>query len=164
MLDVATTQAPNKPAMPFRLLRLVLGYIIAVAAGSILFALVFPIAVPDVPAPHSFEEWLNSTLGMVVTTFVLGFPFGLPYTLLGLIAFRSVLPRTMPVFLAVGALCPAAAIATLGLVFGLRGWFNAEKFWIMVFSLPSGLVAAYLFGAIGLGFGFRRWRIDASAS
>ena len=46
----------------------------------------------------------------------------------------------------------------------IERWFDAEKLRIMLFTLPSGLVAAYLFGAIGLGYGFRRWRLNDSAS
>lgn len=155
----AISVVPTRPGLIVRIARFLLGYVIAVAAGSVIFALLFPLAVPDVLPPHSTAEWFSGTFGMSVTTFVLGFLFGLPYTFLGLLAFRSVLPRSMPVFLIVGTLCPSAAIATMGLLLGLHGWFNAEKIRIMIFSLPSGLVAAYLFGAIGLGYGFRRWRM-----
>jgi hypothetical protein len=144
----------------FRTLRLMLGYVLAVAAGSVIFALLFPYAVPTALPPHSTDEWFKGTLSVTITTFILGFLFGLPYTMLSLLAFRSVLPRSMPVFLLVGALCPSAAIVTLGLLLGgIAGWIDAEKFRIMIFSLPSGLMGAYLFGAVGLGFGFGRWRM-----
>jgi hypothetical protein len=154
----ANSVEARRPSLIVRLFRLTLGYVVAVAGGSIVFALLFPLAVPDMLPPHSVEEWFNGTFGMTITTFVLGFLFGLPYTILGLLAFRSVLTRSMPVFLLVGTLCPSAAIATMGLLLGLHGWFNVEKIRIMIFSMPAGLVAAYLFGAIGFGQGFGRWR------
>ena len=88
-----------------------------------------------------------------------GAVFGIPYTLIGLALFRYLLPRNKATFLAVGALCPAAAIFTVGLVLGGQLWLGPEMIRMTVFTLPSGLAAAYLFGAIGLGHGFGRWRM-----
>jgi hypothetical protein len=162
MLEASPSPAPaSRPGLLLRALRLVVGYILAVAAGSVIFALLFPLAVPDALPPHTAKEWFDGTFSVAITTFILGFLFGVPYTVLGLLAFRTFLPNTMPVFLIVGALCPSAAILTLGVLLGgLTGWIDAEKLRIMIFSLPSGLLGAYLFGAIGFGYGFGRWRFD----
>jgi hypothetical protein len=161
-----TSSVRSKEHDPFqRMMHLILGYVLAVAAGSIIFALLFPLAVPDVPTSNSLEEWWNGMLGMVVATFVMGFLFGLPYTVLGIVAFRYLLPRTMLVFLVVGSLCPSAAIVTMSLAFsGPTKWIDGEWLRIIIFTLPSGLIAAYLFGAIGLGYGFGKWRPDVGAS
>jgi hypothetical protein len=140
--------------------RFVAGYLIAVAAGAIIFAAIADFVLPGAvnPPQRSFAEWLASTANASVSFFLLGTIFGIPYTLIGLVLFRYLLPRNMATFLIVGALCPGAAIFTLGLVLGGRIWIDPEMVRMTVVTLPSGLAAAYLFGAIGLGYGFGRWR------
>jgi len=166
MLEAGTVESSARPRRPLlRMLRLVLGYVLAILAGSIIFGLLFPYAVPDALPPQTVAQWFDDTTSVIAATFVFGFVFGLPYTILGLFAFHKVLPRTMPAFLLVGTLCPSAAIVTMGLALGgITHWIDAEKLRIMIFTLPSGLAAAYLFGAVGLGYGFGRWRMNDNAS
>lgn len=141
--------------------RLVAGYLIAVAAGAVIFAVVSDFVLPGAanPLQHSFTEWLDKTANASLIFFMLGAVFGIPYTLIGLAVFRYLLPRNMATFLSVGALCPGAAIFTVGLVLGGQLWLGPEMIRMTVFTLPSGLAAAYLFGAIALGHGFGRWRM-----
>lgn len=141
--------------------RFVAGYLIAVAAGAIIFAILSDFVLPGAvnPPQRSISEWLDRTSSASVMFFLLGAVFGIPYTLVGLAAFRYLLPHNMATFLIVGAFCPGAAIFTLGLVLGGKVWIDPEIVRMTVFTMPSGLVAAYLFGAIGLGYGFGRWRM-----
>lgn len=141
--------------------RFIAGYLIAVAAGAVIFAVIADFVLPGAvdPPQRSFAEWLASTANASVMFSLLGSVFGIPYTLIGLALFRFLLPRSMATFLIVGAFCPGAAIFTVGLVLGGQLWIDPEIVRMTVFTLPSGLAAAYLFGAIGFGYGFGRWRM-----
>jgi hypothetical protein len=46
----------------------------------------------------------------------------------------------------------------------ILGYVLAVAAGSIIFTLPSGLIAAYLFRAIGLGYGFGKWRPDVGAS
>ena len=86
----------------------------------------------------------------------MGAIFGLPYTILGSLAFWFLLPRKAPVFLLIGTFCPLAALLTMDLIGGGSFWWWEAPF--VLLSLPAGLVAAYLYGAVGFAQGFGRWR------
>jgi hypothetical protein len=162
MLD-ATASSPARTWLRYLGLaaRFVVGYLIAVAAGAIVFAVIADFVLPGAASPpqRSFAEWLTSTANASAMFFLLGSVFGVPYTLIGLVLFRFLLPRDMATFLIVGALCPGAAIFTVGLVLGGQVWIDPEIVRMTIVTLPSGLAAAYLFGAIGLGYGFGAWRM-----
>lgn len=158
----ATAPSPARTWLRYLSLaaRFVAGYLIAVAAGAVIFAVIADFVLPGAASPpqRGFAEWLAITANASVMFFLLGSVFGIPYTLIGLVLFRFVLPRNTATFLIVGALCPGAAIFTVGLVLGGKVWIDPEIVRMTVFTLPSGLAAAYLFGAIGLGYGFGLWR------
>jgi hypothetical protein len=133
--------------------RLVLGYVLAIGAGSIVFALLLQLP-PDFENPH-LPHSATTTAQLMVACFVLGGIFGLPYTILGSLGFWFLLPRRTPIFLLIGAFCPLAALFTLELFSG--GTLRWETT-VSLLSLPAGLVATYFYGAVGFGRGLRRWR------
>ena len=127
--------------------RLLLGYIAAVAAGAILFA--------------ALVEWSSSTsasaskfVELALICFVLGLVFALPYTVAACLALKFLLPRNWLVFMAAGTLCPAATIFTAQFVFDATLWPTRETLKILLMTIPVGIVATWIFGAVGLG----RWR------
>jgi hypothetical protein len=138
--------------------RFVAGYVLAVGIGAIVFAVLAHV-VPDLPLqpdPVEGDPWLTISQTSLMY-FILGLVFGIPYTVLGSLAFRFWLPRTTLTFLAHGMLCPAAAILlTLSLLGGIS--FDWRMLKLLLVTLPAGLTAAYVFGAIGFGRGFGRWR------
>lgn len=138
--------------------RFVAGYLAAVAAGAIVFAAVAHVvpAMPYLPDPIEGDPLLS--VGQTTFMyFVLGLVFGIPYTIVGSIAVKLWLPSTQLSFLAVGMLCPASAVL---LVFSMLGGVSVD--WkmleLLLVTLPAGLAAAYIFGAVGFGRGFARWR------
>lgn len=140
--------------------RLLVGYILAVAAGSLVGAITGALAPGFTFMPDPTQAGL---IGDVFNTafmyFVLGAIFGLPYALIGTLAFWRWLPKNTLLFLAIGMLCPSAAIfLILYFIDGLRA-FSPSVFTFMALTLPAGLVAAYVYGAIGMGYGFGRWRL-----
>jgi len=134
-------------------LRLLLGYVLAIAAGSVVFALLLQLP-SDVESPYTPHS-ATTTAQLMVACFVLGGIFGLPYTILGSLGFWFLLPRRTPVFLVIGAFCPLAALFTLELFSG--GSLRWETT-VSLLSLPAGLAATYFYGAVGFGQGFGRWR------
>jgi len=140
--------------------RFIAGYIIAVAFGAILFsAMTYFFGAGralDAP-PGELAEVLNRIWGGFVMFFVLGLLFGLPYTIIGSLLFKFALPRNAWTFMIIGMLCPIVAIFTMGALLGGTYWWGAEMVKMFFMTLPSGLAATYLFGAIGFGLGFRRW-------
>ena len=160
---------PTPPAPPAKtflgvtgaVLRFIAGYIIAVAVGAILFSIMTYFFgagwAPDAP-PVELAEVLNRIWGGFVMFFVLGLLFGLPYTIIGSLLFRFALPRNAVSFMIIGTLCPIVAIFTMGAFLGGTFWWGPEMVKMFFQTLPSGLAATYLFGAIGFGLGFRRWR------
>lgn len=163
MLDTTPTSTPARPWLRYLGIagRIVLGYVIAVAVGSIIFAVVSDYTLPggSNPHPRSLTQWMGGTANASLMFFFLGLIFGIPYTVFGVLVCRYLLPRSMAIFLTIGALCPGAAIFTTGVVIGGTFWFGFEMVKMIVLTIPSGLAAAYLFGAIGLGYGFHRWRM-----
>ena len=124
--------------------RLLLGYVAAVAAGAILFS--------------ALVEWNSSTsasaskfVELAIICFVLGLMFALPYTVAACLALKFILPRNAVVFTAVGMLCPAAAIFTAQFVFDSTIWPTRETLKILLMTIPVGLAATWIFGAVGLG-------------
>lgn len=161
MLDTVPTSPPDRKWLGYLFIigRLLLGYVIAVAAGAIIFAIIgdYALGAPN-PHPRSLTEWMDATANTSMMLFLLGLIFAIPYTVIGMLVCRYLLPRSMAIFLAAGALCPGAAIFTMGVVLGDTFWFGPEMVKMIALTIPSGLAAAYLFGAIGLGYGFGRWR------
>ena len=138
--------------------RFVAGYILAVGVGAIVFAILAHI-VPAMPMlPDPIENDLLLTIGQTAFMyFLFGVVFGIPYTLLGSLVFWFWLPRRTWYFLALGALCPAAAVMLmLSMVGGIS--FDWKMLEFLLITLPAGLAAAYVYGAIGFGWGFGRWR------
>lgn len=152
------SRTPPEPRVPFVRaipgpVRFVLGYVIAVSAGAVVFTVLFEAAFDG-----NFDQLDKQT----ILYFVLGLVFGLPYTILGSLAFHNILPRNAGSFMLTGTLCPVAAILLFDIVirsFPGTPLTAAQLFGTCLVSLPSGLIAAYLYGAIGFGFGFGRWRI-----
>lgn len=162
MLEAAPKSPPVRKWLGYLVAigRVLLGYVIAVAAGAIIFAIIGDHTLPGAPNPHprSLTEWMGGTANASMMLFTLGLIFGIPYTVVGVLVCRYLLPRSMAIFLAAGALCPGAAIFTMGVALGDTFWFGPEMVKMIVLTIPSGLAAAHLFGAIGLGYGFGRWR------
>lgn len=144
--------------------RLIAGYLLAVVAGAVVFALVAH-AVPDMPfLPDPIKD--DPILSLWQTAFmyfIFGLVFGIPYTILGSLAFWFLLRRCVLWFLVLGTLCPAAAIL---LMFSMMGAVSADMQLakLLLVTLPAGLAATYVYGAVGFGFGFGRWRADARAA
>lgn len=139
--------------------RVALGYLIAVAVGALVFAtLSYLIPLVIYPTPPALLEVVRRIANAARILFLLGVVFGIPYTVLGTVLFKLWLPKRMLVFLMLGTICPAiSAMLTLVLLHGSIP-IDLEFARFVILSLPAGLAAAYLYGAIGLGYGFRRWR------
>lgn len=133
--------------------RLVLGYVLAVAAGAVVFA-----ALLQLTSPYSSGSMVSSILELALICFALGLIYALPYTLIASLLLRFVLPKSVPVFFVLGTLCPAAAIVSAQMGLGGVVWPAGETAKMLLLTVPAGLLATYLFGAIGFGFGFGRWR------
>jgi len=157
-----TTNASKRvPSSRFRTIaRMIIGYVIAVAGGAIVFSLLNFLS-PYSPDKWMFEQEGGNDLQTIAATsaicFELGLVFGLPYTALVALAMRYAPPISPRVFLVIGMLCPAAAMLTLMVISGSSREMSYLLPYVVI-SLPAGLFAAYLFGAIGFGLGFRRWR------
>ena len=138
--------------------RFVAGYVMAVAVGAIVFSVVAHI-VPDMPLlPDPMQDDPLGSIGQTALMyFIFGTVFGIPYTVLGSAAFWFWTRRSPALFLLIGTLCPAAAIL---LMFSTMGFLSAEwpMFKLLLVTLPAGLAATYIYGAIGFGQGFGRWR------
>jgi len=139
--------------------RFVAGYVLAVAFGAIVFAVLAHL-VPEMPLlPDPIENDLLGSIGQIALMyFIFGTVFAIPYTVLGSLAFWFWLPRKPYWFLALGTLCPAAAIILMFSVIGglLMEWRMLK---LLLVTLPAGLAASYVYGAIGFGWGFGRWRL-----
>jgi hypothetical protein len=140
--------------------RLLVGYILAVAAGSLVGAITGALVPGFTFMPDPTDAGLLADIfNTAFMYFILGTIFGLPYALVGTIIFWRWLPKSALLFLAIGMLCPSTAIfLTLYFIDGLRA-FSAPVFTFMALTMPAGLVAAYVYGAIGMGYGFGRWRL-----
>lgn len=140
-------------------LRLLFGYLLAVASGVIVFMATLPLAGGTGFRPDETGLGLVSDVLMNASFyFVVGALFGLPYTVVGTTIFLRWLPKSRPVFLLVGMLCPAAAALLTMAAMNALQFVNGEFLFFMLLTLPAGLAAAYVFGAIGMGWGFGRWR------
>lgn len=141
--------------------RALVGYILAVAAGALIFAVIGDFVLPGIgnSLSTSVTDWIARTIDNAIVFFTLGAVFAIPYTIAGVAAWYYLLPRNRAGFLALGAFCPAAAILTLGIVMDGTLWLSPELVRMIVVTIPSGLAAAYIFGAIAMGHGFGRWRL-----
>lgn len=140
--------------------RFVVGYVLAVGVGALVFAIIAYIVPGMSLQPDPIESDPLRTIGQTAFMyFILGLVFGIPYTVLGSLAFRFWLPRTMPSFLVLGTPCPAVAIILmLSMMDGISlDWRMAR---LLLVTLPAGLAATYVYGAIGFGQGFGRWRFN----
>ena len=145
MLEQArrSTDSISLPARLGIAARFFAGYLLAVATGAIAFSITAHI-VPDVPMlPDPSSSPVRTIIDTALIYFIFGVVFAIPYTLLGSLAVRFWLPPKARWFLLVGMFCPPAAILLLRLQFT---------------SLPAGLAAAYVYGAVAFGRGFGRWR------
>ncbi|RYG96357.1 MAG: hypothetical protein EON57_15220 [Alphaproteobacteria bacterium] len=109
--------------------------------------------------PDPIENDRLASIGQVALMyFILGAVFAIPYTVLGSLVFWFWMPRKPYWFLVVGTLCPAAAIILmLSMIGGV--WSDWRMLKLLVVTLPAGLAATYVYGAIGFGWGFGRWRL-----
>lgn len=157
-----TTLAETRPSKSWSFyavtaLRLVFGYLVAVAAAALVFAVLLQ-WLPSFHGPHTphggTTDMFEKIMELAIMCFVLGAMFGLPYTILGSIAFWYFLPRKAFLFFIIGAFCPTAAMLTMELILSARLWWETP---LVLCSLPAGLVAAYFYGAIGFARGFGRW-------
>jgi hypothetical protein len=159
MISVSGRDEPGKPRDVGHYLlaaaRLALGYFLAIVSGAIVLSLLLQLQAnfENPHLPHSS----TTTVDMIFISAALGAIFGLPYTILGSLAFWFLLPRQTAVFLLIGAFCPIGALLTMDLVFwNTPSWETA----IVLCSIPAGLVATYFYGAVGFGQGFGRWRFQ----
>ena len=129
--------------------RLALGYVAAVAAGAILFAVLVEWSSPTSASAGKFTE-------LALICFALGLIFAAPYTVAACLALKFVLPRNGLIFMIAGTLCPAATIFTAQFIFDAALWPTRESLKTLLMTIPVGLVAAWIFGAVGLG----RWRFQ----
>jgi hypothetical protein len=136
--------------------RFVAGYLVAVALGAILFVLTTAVLFSWGAMPQAGALMANAALEY----FMFGAVLGIPYAVVGTIAFRFWLPRTQTVFLLLGMFCPASAALLLMAFGGGLRWIDWQFFVILALTTPAGLAAAYVYGAIGMGYGFGRWRFE----
>jgi hypothetical protein len=140
-------------------LRLLFGYVLGVSAGVVVFMATLPLAGGTIFRPD--ETGLGPIADILLNAafyFYIGAVFGLPYAIIATIVFMRWLPRSMPLFLLLGALCPTASV--LLMLTAIDGWWLLDRQLVtfLTLTLPAGLAAAYVFGAIGMGWGFRQWR------
>lgn len=158
--DKVTARTESRTAHWVRVgFRLLFGYLLAVAVGAVMFVALVHVAGGTEYQPDSTGLGLRQDLGMnVAFYFVTGALFGLPYTVAGTIAFVLWLPKSKSIFLLLGSLCPAAAAFLTMVAVGYLHVVNAAFLTFVLLTVPAGLAAAYVYGAIGMGWGFGRWR------
>jgi hypothetical protein len=141
-------------------IRLALGYVLAVAVGAVVLATSLEVLsnFQGLRWPHGgTTNIFERIVELAMLSFVLGAMFGLPYTIVGSLVFWFRLPRRATIFLLIGTFCPIGALLTMSPVFRDMIWLDAP---ILLFSLPAGLAAAYVYGAIGFARGFGIWRFQ----
>jgi hypothetical protein len=141
--------------------RFVLGYVAAIGVGALLFALVecfFPEGFPFEKPPTALDAIARQIWEIWVFGFVFGGISAVPYTIVGALVFRFLLPQHWIAFMIAGMLCPMIAIMTLNVFLGGGMSVTSGLAHVVWTTLPAGVVATYLFGAIGFGLGFGRWR------
>ena len=129
---------------------LFLGYCVVIIAGAFFYAFLLNAYDLTRLSKDPFAGFVQYFLFAVIY----GSFLGLPYTIIGSIIVRFVLPQKMFIFLFVGMFCPASALL---LLFGES--IDNEGRHMLVLSFPPGLLSAYLYGAIGFGYGFKRWKL-----
>lgn len=138
--------------------QLLLGYILAITSGSIVFATLLQL-VPGSGASStqqlSAAGHVEKIIELATLCFIMGGVFGVPYTVLGSLAFWFLLPRKAAIFFLIGVFCPMAAFVTMGFFLDSGLWGDIPFF---LLTLPAGLIATYFYGAVGFGQGLGRWR------
>jgi hypothetical protein len=158
--DQVTAAVDRRPAAWLRTgLRLLLGYLVAVAAGAVVFMLTTAASGSTGLGPDSTDLGLTADLALNLAFYAyIGGVFGLPYTILATIAFLRWLPRSMPLYLLLGALCPTVSVLITMAALDALWYLDAQFVTVLLLTLPAGIAAAYVLGAVGMGWGFRRWR------
>ena len=137
-------------------IRVILGYLAAVATGYCVFLFLLHVW-PGIPfEPLQTYYLVDHTPYPHLVRFLAGAVYGIPYTTLGVLAVKKLLPRNMVAFLLVGMFCPTSALALVLAISGMTTLLD-DAAGIFLLTLPAGLAAAYVFGAIGMGYGFGRW-------
>jgi hypothetical protein len=131
--------------------RICVGYILAVVTGGITFAAI--LALFSVRTSGIFYD-------VLLMSIVFGLLYRLPYTALGWLAFRYVFPRNTLTFLLIGMFCPLSALMLFTHPLQVSYFVMTSVPVVISATMFSGLCAAYIFGAIGLGYGFGRWKLD----
>jgi hypothetical protein len=159
-----TPSDPSTPKMsPGRILglacRFVAGYILAVAAGTAILSITAKL-ISTIPLLQGEEAGILDPIGKSATVvFIFGIVLAIPYTVVGSILFWCATQRRTAPFLLIGTFCPAASILLFLSMFGIIG-MTWPLFKLLLATLPAGLAAAYVYGAIGFGQGFGRWRFE----
>lgn len=130
--------------------RLALGYVVAVAAGAIIFSILL------LWTSGAGQLTASGAVEVAIICFVLGLLFAVPYTVIACLALKYLLPQSLFIVVIVGTLCPGVTILTTQLILGAVAWPAQETIKVLLLTIPTGLVSTYLFGAIGLG----RWRLQ----
>jgi hypothetical protein len=148
----------------FAAFRLSLGYILAISAGIIVYFIeIFAI---EAFSEHHIPKISFSDIDHFSFFFTFAAPFALPFTIVASLALHFLAPRRILPFLIVGSFCPIVAwtIASnmmINIHKGHSDWLLAlgDAFSESHMLVLPGLLAAYFYGAIGFGYGFRRWKI-----
>jgi hypothetical protein len=162
MLEAAPANAPRDRRLVSWLrtgLRLLFGYLAAVLTGAVVFMLTIATSGRTGLGPDSTDLGLTADVLLNVAFYAyIGGVFGLPYTILATIAFVRWLPRSMPLFLLLGALCPMVSVLLTMAALDVLWYLDTQFVTVLLLTLPAGLAAAYVLGALGMGWGFGRWR------
>ena len=144
-----------------RAARWAIGYVVAIAAGAAILAIVadrFLGMNVHPPSETGFFIWLQDIWSTSIGLFGFGLIFALPYTIIGSVAVRVLLPQRFWVFLLVGALCAPASMLLAVWAFTGRLAVGGDQLELVISTIPASLIATYLYGAISFKLGFRRWR------
>jgi hypothetical protein len=150
---------------PLPIFRFVWSYLFACLAGTITYCLtLFCFAIAESLANATSWGMRDfNAIGLVgLVAFLGSIVCALPYTIAALICFKYALPQTRMVAFSLGILCAVAAEMTLFVpdmgFYRLLSYVQSPDFFYSLGPLiPAGLVATYVFGVFGMGYGFRNW-------
>lgn len=131
-----------------RITLLMLAYVLAVTSGSIVYSLTLCMVAQFLM--HRADAWGYFFL-VVFASFAAGTVFGIPYTVAFTLMVRKCRLYGKIVFIFIGMFGPSTAILLL------MQEVSRDTVQMMFLSLPAGIVSAWIYGAIGFGFGFRSW-------
>ncbi|MDO6964423.1 hypothetical protein [Rhizobium alvei] len=155
-----TTNETRAPAKSRVVIRRLIGYLLAVAVGYAIFVFMWRVWPGNPLEPHQTSYILSelSVPYQLLSDYLTAAIFGIPYTVLGIVAVKQLWPHSRLAFLVTGMFCPAVSLV---LFFGWNGLttFIDDAAGLFLLTPPAGLAAAYIFGAIGMGYGFGRWRL-----